>query len=186
MSDLLTFLQMFKRQQEMAKNKPLGSQTSPQPREPEIQRYLKHLDDLRRAVLIRAFETADSGELAKKLEAAATHQLEEMPSLRTRWCAYEKVVQKLVERFIEESHRLARASTSTAPHISVAAEPRAPEAPRVTGSSSKTPACPASPPCRAAAASRSCTSPAIAGAGREHDQEARPHRQARPEGQERR
>lgn len=132
MSDLLTFLQRFKRQHERAKNKPLGPQTSPPPREPEIQRFLKHLDDLRRAVLIRAFETADGGELAKKLEAAATHQLEEMPSLRTRWCAYDKVVQKLVERFIEETHHLARASTSTTPHIPVAAEPRAPEAPRVT------------------------------------------------------
>lgn len=132
MSDLLTFLQMFKRQQEMAKNKPLGSQASPPPREPEIQRFLKHLDDLKRAVLIRAFETADSGELAKKLEAAAVHQLEETPSLRTRWCAYDKVVQKIVERFIEETHRLARASTSAAAHFPGAPEPREPEAPRIT------------------------------------------------------
>ena len=93
-----------------AKNNPRPSQTAP-PQEPEVQRFLKCLGDLKRAVLIRAFETADKGELARKLEAAATRQLEETPSLGTRWSAYDKVVQKIVERFIEETHRLARAAT---------------------------------------------------------------------------
>lgn len=132
MSDLLAFIKMCKRQKEMAQNKPSGAQAVPPPREPEVQRFLTYLDDLRRAVLIRAFETADGDELGKKLEAAAAHQLEETPSLRTRWCAYDKVVQKIVDRFIEETHRLARASTSPAAQHPVTVEPNEPETPRIT------------------------------------------------------
>lgn len=127
-----------------ARNKPNTPQTAP-PQEPEVQRFLKHLDDLKRAVLIRAFETADKSELAKKLEAAATQQLEETPSLGTRWSAYDKVLQKVVERFIEETHRLARAAKYEAlpgtvfapyemgtPHFPVAVPPRQSEAPPLT------------------------------------------------------
>ena len=132
MSDLLAFIKMCKRQKEMAQNKPPGTQAVPPPREPEVQRFLTSLDDLRRAVLIRAFETADGDTLGKKLEAAAAHQLMETPSLRTRWCAYDKVVQKIVERFIEDTHRLVRASTSPVTQFPVAPEPREPDAPRIT------------------------------------------------------
>lgn len=89
----------------------------------DVQRFLRQLDDLRRAVLFRVLEATDTGDLEKQLEKAAAQQLEETPSLRDPWRALEKVTQKLTDRFIEETYRLARAAKSPQPRITVAAEP---------------------------------------------------------------
>lgn len=93
------------------------------PEQPEIKRFLAHLDDLRRAVLVRALGARDADDLERKLELAAAQQLEETPSLRSPFRAYEKVAQKHTERFIEQTYRLPPATSPESPRITVAAEP---------------------------------------------------------------
>lgn len=90
---------------------------------PDIKRFLGRIGDVHRAVLFRVLEAVDTDDLERKLELAAAKQLEEMPSLREPWRAYDKVCEKLTERFLEETYRRARPTKSDAPRITVAAEP---------------------------------------------------------------
>ena len=90
---------------------------------PELKRFLGRIDDVRRAVLFRVLEAVDTDDLERKLELAAAQQLEETPSLREPWRAYDKVCDKLTERFIAETYRLARTTKFDAPRMTVAAEP---------------------------------------------------------------
>lgn len=89
----------------------------------EAKRFLGQIDDIRRAILVRVLEAVDADDLERKLEMAAAQQFVETPSLRSRCRAYERVSEKLIERFIEETYRVAHMSRSDAPRITVAAEP---------------------------------------------------------------
>lgn len=100
-----------------------SSRRDTSPEQPEIKRFLAHLDDLRRAVLVRALGARDADDLERKLDLAASQQLVETPSLRSSFRAYEKIAQNLTERFIEQTYRPSVTPAPQVPRITVAAEP---------------------------------------------------------------